>query len=96
MAGPPLPEFLSCVPLFFPFPFPAQHVPSLDSHRCLWVSLPLRVEQDAEKKGLLKPGDTVVEATSGNTGIAVAMLCAQVIDLLRALALPLHFPSPVV
>lgn len=33
--------------------------------------------EDAEAKGLLKPGDTVVEATSGNTGIAVAMLCAQ-------------------
>ena len=32
---------------------------------------------DAEAKGLLKPGDTVVEATSGNTGIAVAMVCAQ-------------------
>jgi cysteine synthase A len=31
---------------------------------------------DAEKKGQLKPGDTVVEATSGNTGIALAMVCA--------------------
>ena len=33
--------------------------------------------ENAEKEGTLKPGDTVVEATSGNTGIAVAMLCAQ-------------------
>jgi len=33
--------------------------------------------EDAEERGLLKPGDTVVEATSGNTGIAVAMVCAQ-------------------
>lgn len=39
--------------------------------------LALAIIEDAEKKGLLKPGDTVVEATSGNTGIAVAMICAQ-------------------
>ena len=31
----------------------------------------------AEKSGALKPGQTVVEATSGNTGIAMAMVCAQ-------------------
>lgn len=31
---------------------------------------------DAESRGLLKPGQTVVEATSGNTGIALAMVCA--------------------
>jgi len=31
---------------------------------------------DAEQKGLLKPGDTIIEATSGNTGIALAMVCA--------------------
>ncbi len=31
---------------------------------------------DAEKKGTLKPGQTVVEATSGNTGISLAMVCA--------------------
>lgn len=32
--------------------------------------------RDAEDRGELKPGDTVVEATSGNTGIALAMVCA--------------------
>ena len=32
---------------------------------------------DAEANGKLKPGDTIVEATSGNTGIALAMLCAE-------------------
>ena len=32
---------------------------------------------DAEKKGLLKPGGTVVESTSGNTGAALAIICAQ-------------------
>ncbi|MEM7764182.1 MAG: cysteine synthase A [Pseudomonadota bacterium] len=31
---------------------------------------------DAEKRGVLQPGQTVVEATSGNTGIALAMVCA--------------------
>ncbi len=31
---------------------------------------------DAENRGILKPGQTVVEATSGNTGIALAMVCA--------------------
>lgn len=31
---------------------------------------------DAEAKGVLKPGQTVIEATSGNTGIALAMVCA--------------------
>lgn len=38
--------------------------------------LAFAVIDDAEKKGLLKPGQTVVEATSGNTGIALAMVCA--------------------
>ena len=38
--------------------------------------LAIAVIEDAEKKGLLKPGQTVVEATSGNTGIALAMVCA--------------------
>jgi cysteine synthase A len=34
------------------------------------------IVNDAEKKGQLQPGQTVVEATSGNTGIALAMVCA--------------------
>ncbi len=32
--------------------------------------------KDAEDRGAIKPGQTVVEATSGNTGIALAMVCA--------------------
>jgi cysteine synthase A len=39
--------------------------------------LALGVIEDAERKGTLKPGQTVVEATSGNTGIGLAMVCAQ-------------------
>jgi cysteine synthase A len=38
--------------------------------------LAFAIINDAERKGLLKPGQTVVEATSGNTGIALAMVCA--------------------
>ena len=38
--------------------------------------LALGIIEDAEKKGQLKPGQTVIEATSGNTGIGLAMVCA--------------------
>ena len=38
--------------------------------------LAIAVILDAEKQGLLKAGDTVVEATSGNTGVALAMVCS--------------------
>src|SRR6266542_2632513 len=38
--------------------------------------LALGVIEDAEQKGVLKPGNTVIEATSGNTGIGLAMVCA--------------------
>jgi len=39
--------------------------------------LALGVIEDAEQSGTLKPGQTVIEATSGNTGIGLAMVCAQ-------------------
>ena len=39
--------------------------------------LALGVIEDAEKSGALKPGQTVIEATSGNTGIGLAIVCAQ-------------------
>ena len=38
--------------------------------------LALGIIEDAEKSGALKPGQTVAEATSGNTGIGLAMVCA--------------------
>src|SRR5439155_10365456 len=39
--------------------------------------LALGVIEEAERTGRLKPGQTVIEATSGNTGIGLAMVCAQ-------------------
>jgi len=39
--------------------------------------LALGVIEDAEKSGALQPGQTVIEATSGNTGIGLAMVCAH-------------------
>jgi cysteine synthase len=38
--------------------------------------LALAIINDAENRGAIRPGQTVVEATSGNTGIALAMVCA--------------------
>ena len=38
--------------------------------------LAFAIINDAEQKGTLKPGQTVIEATSGNTGIALVMVCA--------------------
>src|SRR6202162_1869172 len=38
--------------------------------------LAIAIIEDAEARGTLKPGQTVIEATSGNTGIALAMVCA--------------------
>jgi cysteine synthase A len=38
--------------------------------------LAIAIIDDAERRGTLKPNQTVVEATSGNTGIALAMVCA--------------------
>src|SRR5574338_629596 len=38
--------------------------------------LAIAMIEDAERRGVLKPGMTVLEPTSGNTGIALAMVCA--------------------
>jgi len=39
--------------------------------------LALNIIEEAERNGSLKPGQTIVEATSGNTGIGLALVCAQ-------------------
>ena len=38
--------------------------------------LAISIIEEAERRGELRPGQTVVEATSGNTGIGLAMVCA--------------------
>ena len=38
--------------------------------------LAVSIIEEAERSGALKPGQTVIEATSGNTGIGLAMVCA--------------------
>jgi [CysO sulfur-carrier protein]-thiocarboxylate-dependent cysteine synthase len=44
---------------------------SIKDRAALWMV------QDAEKRGVLSPGATVLEPTSGNTGISLAMVCSQ-------------------
>jgi len=39
--------------------------------------LAIAIIEDAERRGAIQPNQTVIEATSGNTGIALAMVCAQ-------------------
>jgi cysteine synthase len=39
--------------------------------------LAVNIIEAAERGGTLKPGQTVIEATSGNSGIGLAMVCAQ-------------------
>ena len=52
-------------------------VEAFNPHGSVKDRLALGVIEAAEKSGRLKPGQTVIEATSGNTGIGLAMVCAQ-------------------
>jgi len=36
----------------------------------------LRMIEEAERNGSLKPGDSIIESTAGNTGIGLALVCA--------------------
>jgi cysteine synthase len=52
-------------------------VESFNPMRSVKDRMALAVIERAERNGELKPGQTVIEATSGNTGIGLAMVCAQ-------------------
>lgn len=54
--------------------------------------LALNIIESAERSGHLRPGQTVIEATSGNTGIGLAMVCAQRATRLSS-PWPTAFPS---
>ena len=55
----------------------------------------LAMVEDAERRGVLKPGATLVEPTSGNTGIGLAMVCAvRGYRLLRTMP-TFHPPRPI-
>ena len=51
-------------------------VESLNPAGSIKDRIALSMIEDAEKRGLLKPGDTIVEPTSGNTGVGLAMVAA--------------------
>ncbi|XP_020797765.1 cystathionine beta-synthase [Drosophila serrata] len=78
-------EVIGCTPLI-----KLNHIPAAEGIECEMYAkceflnpggsvkdrIGYRMVQDAEEKGLLKPGFTIIEPTSGNTGIGLAMACA--------------------
>ena len=57
--------------------FPGSYIAKLDSFNPGHSSkdrIALYIIEEAERKGILKPGDTIIETTSGNTGFSIAMV----------------------
>src|SRR5262245_22312412 len=62
----------------------ARHVPAEIYVKCEYMNpagsmkdrVAMHIVSDAERRGLLRPGGTIVEATSGNTGMGLAMVAA--------------------
>ena len=57
--------------------FPGTYIAKLDSFNPGHSSkdrIALHIIEEAEKKGILNPGDTIIETTSGNTGFSIAMV----------------------
>src|SRR5882762_6330030 len=54
----------------------AVKVEAMNPGRSVKDRIGLAMVEEAERKGLLKPGGTIVEPTSGNTGVALALVAA--------------------
>ena len=57
--------------------FPGNYIAKLDSFNPGHSSkdrIALHIIEEAEQNGILKPGDTIIETTSGNTGFSIAMV----------------------